>query len=232
MVYKITYNDEYIFMDPEIIVENAPEVKEVEVQLSAPEVKEVEVQSKNSTREVEIELHQTMVEEVKIIRESSYQTFVDDGYRDLVAVVGNKKYDASNMLDLAAICIPITKRMVGVSNKDRKRILIIIVNKYVDNENLSDYDRELAKISINALDSGIDVLFNFRKGQYDECEVSETENENVERACNCCMMMFMLAFRIADANSGHKHSNKGNHRKTNNDTINKVRMTHKKKHKK
>ncbi len=125
---------------------------------------------------------------------NQWNNLVDEGYNELVLIVGDRIYTARNVMELVAQCTAITTRMVNVTNTDRKNILILIVTRFYEQEystgKISDTDYSLAKDAIEGLNTSVDVLFDFRKGRYDNSEAAAAV------ASGCCMLfMWFLSSR-------------------------------------
>ncbi len=124
------------------------------------------------------------------VQDPSHMELVNQGCAELLEIVGDDRYDAYNLIRLAAIGVSITMRMVNVTNRERKTILISMIEKFLElryaQKKLSRDEYNAALDSLGGLEDGIDVLFDFRKGKYDAESVAKV-------AVGRCMFMTWLA---------------------------------------
>ena len=169
--------------------------------------------------EIEV-VHETHSPEIEKC-ETAYSGIEDACYKELMKTVGDKKFDAAHLIDLAMICIPITKRVSNVDNAERKRILIAVLHRYAE-----EHDKRLLK-GINVVSHTVDIMFKFRKEHPASKKQQKTskkaskkaakaskkaaeasaaaQEENMEKIGNCCMMTVTIILRILSNNPHGRH---------------------------
>ncbi len=113
-----------------------------------------------------------------------FTNLVNECYNELVKHTGDVDYNIFNILELVAVGTTITARLVNVSGADKKRILIHVITKFFavrrSQGKLTETEYSLVMDTIECLDTGIDVLFDFKKGKYDVKKMADATSK-------CCL---------------------------------------------
>lgn len=106
---------------------------------------------------VEVELSEIHLKRLKDL--------ADQGYEDLIHIISIDTFQLTELIRLAAIGTTITKGM-KLPNRERKEVLMLILDKYIDNCDYDEETKQIASIILSTMDASIDTLFDFKKGKF------------------------------------------------------------------
>jgi hypothetical protein len=111
----------------------------------------------NTPTRVEIEIADLHLKRLKDL--------ADRGYNDLISIISIDTFQPAELIRLAAIGTTITKGM-KLPNRERKEVLMLILDKYIDNCDYDESTKQIASVILSTMDASIDTLFDFKKGKF------------------------------------------------------------------
>jgi hypothetical protein len=132
-------------------------------------------------------------------------SLVTQGYTELMDVIQERKFNPSELMELVAITTKITKKMINVTNRDKKRILMSMIEKYIQDCDYTDDEKKAALIILATLDVSIDVLYDFRKGRFDSVNGSKGGLFTCLILC-CGSLSKHVKKKVANTNSNTAHA--------------------------
>ena len=124
------------------------------------------------------------INEIRLNTADKYDVF-DRCYSQVKKLVEGQKITTANVINLLTTSMEVVEEVPNLSGPDKKELTILIVNKLIEETELSDEDQDaIQAIVTRALPFIVDVVIAASRGQYDFNKVTK-----------CWKSMFPCCFR-------------------------------------